>query len=218
MTKCSISWIGDSLFVLDMHDSYMLQNLAQHGDNGPPVNMPTMMEALAQNSARPRYAFMVLNLIASIAGPDGRAGPLVVTDGTAATIRDWLCDALAPMGSRDPRRQALAARVKSELWSTGRLPTDAVAAKTIIDDELRQRIRTAGKANVSRAVSDLVRAGLLHRHYQGYRVDHYNRGARRQAVYTLSRVARELLQTARVRHSTIGAPHQDSLPLFSYAR
>ena len=196
----------------------MLQNLAQHGDNGPPVNMPTMMEALAQNSARPRYAFMVLNLIASIAGPDGRAGPLVVTDGSAATIRDWLCDALAPMGSRDPRRLALADRVQSELFIDGRLPADAAAAKTIIDDELRQRIRTAGKANVSSAVSDLVRAGLLHRHYQGYRVDHYNRGARRQAVYTLSRVARELLQTATVRHSKVGAPHQDSLPLFSYAR
>src|SRR3546814_14479724 len=80
--------LGDSLFVLDVHDSYMLQNLAQHGDNGPPIDMPSMMEALAQNSARPRYAFMVLNLIASIAGPDGRAGPLVVTDGSAATIRD----------------------------------------------------------------------------------------------------------------------------------
>src|SRR3546814_18623895 len=71
----------------------MLQNLAQHGDNGPPIDMPSMMEALAQNSARPRYAFMVLNLIASIAGPDGRAGPPVVPDGSPATIRDWLCDA-----------------------------------------------------------------------------------------------------------------------------
>lgn len=196
----------------------MLQNLAQHGDNGPPIDMPSMMEALAQNSARPRYAFMVLNLIASIAGPDGRAGPLVVTDGSAATIRDWLCDALAPMGSRDPRRKALADRVKSELVSDGRLPADAVAAKTIIDDELRQRVRTAGRANVSRAVSDLVRAGMLHRHYQGYRVDHYNRVARRQAVYTLSRVARELLQTATVGRSTSGTPGEDSLPLFSYAR
>lgn len=210
--------MGDSLFVLDVHDSYMLQNLAQHGDNGPPIDMPSMMETLAQNSARPRYAFMVLNLIASIAGPDGKAGPLVVTDGSAATIRDWLCDALAPMGSRDPRRQALVDRVLSELASDGRLPVDAAAAKTIVDEELRRRIRTAGKANVSRAVSDLVRAGMLHRHYQGYRVDHYNRGARRQAVYTLSRVARELLQAARVRHSNIGAPYQDGLPLFSYAR
>src|SRR3546814_4049003 len=98
----------------------MLQNLAQHGDNGPPIDMPSMMEALAQNSARPRYAFMVLNLIASIAGPDGRAGPLVVTDGSAATIRVWLCDALAPMGSRDPRRQAVAGRVKSKLVCHGR--------------------------------------------------------------------------------------------------
>src|SRR3546814_5857063 len=94
----------------------------------------------------------------------------------------------------------------------------SVAAKTIIDDELRQLVRTAGRANVSRAVSDLVRAGMLHRHYQGYRVDHYNRGARRQAVYTLSRVASEFLQTATVGRSTSGTPGEDSLPLFSYAR
>src|SRR3546814_20903427 len=70
---------------------------------------------------------------------------------------------------------------------------------------------TAGRANVSRAVSDLVRAGMLHRHYQGYRVDHYNRGARRQAVYTLSRVARELLQTATVGRSTSGTPGEDKI-------
>src|SRR3546814_17447598 len=93
------------------------------------------------------------------------------------------------MGSRDPRRKALADRVKSELVSDGRLPADAVAAKTIIDDELRQRVRTAGRANVSRAVSDLVRAGMLHRHFLGYRVDPYNRGPRRLAVSSRSRVA-----------------------------
>src|SRR3546814_12066461 len=121
------------------------------------------------------------------------------------------------MASRYPVRKSLADRVKSELVRDGRLPADAVAAKTIIDDELRQRVRTAGRANVSRAVSDLVRAGMLHRHYQGYRVDHYNRGARRQAVYTLSRVARELLQTATVGRSTSGTHGEDTFPLFSYA-
>lgn len=35
------------------------------------------------------------------------------------------------------------------------------------------------------AWSDLVKAGLLRRHYQGFRVDHPNRGAQREAVYTV---------------------------------
>jgi len=35
-------------------------------------------------------------------------------------------------------------------------------------------------------VSELVRAGLVKRHYQGFRVDHHNRGAKRQAVYVVT--------------------------------
>jgi len=46
-------------------------------------------------------------------------------------------------------------------------------------------VRRSGRCNVRRAASDLVRAGLLRRHYQGYRVDHENRGAQREAVYTI---------------------------------
>ncbi len=210
--------MGDSLFVLHVHDSCMLQDMVHHNRNGQPLDMPSLMEALAQNSARPRYAFMVLNLIASIAGPDGRAGPFIVTDGAAKSIRDWLCDALAPMGSRDPRRQALADRVRSELKRKGSLPENAAAAEAIIEDELHQRIRASGKTNVSRAVTDLVRVGMLHRHYQGYRVDHCNRGAQRQAVYTLSSDARNLLQSAPSRQIKIMPPSQPMLPLFSQAR
>lgn len=37
--------------------------------------------------------------------------------------------------------------------------------------------------------SDLVKAGLVRRHYQGYRVDHHNRGAQREAVYTITEAA-----------------------------
>ncbi len=47
-------------------------------------------------------------------------------------------------------------------------------------------MRNSGRCNVSRAVSDLVRANLLRRHYQGYCVDHANRGAQREAVYTIT--------------------------------
>jgi DNA-binding MarR family transcriptional regulator len=60
------------------------------------------------------------------------------------------------------------------------------------------RVRISGKANVSRAVSELVKAGLLRRHYQGFRVDHRNRGAQRQVVYSLTTAAKAVLGNARV--------------------
>lgn len=135
---------------------------------------------------------MVLNLIAGGAGSNGRAGPLVIRHGSATPLRDWLCDALMPM-SREPRRLALAQRVREELGAAGQLPGEAALADARIEDEVKARLRASGKTNVSRAVSDLVRGGLLMRHYQGYRVDHHNRGAQRQAVYTLSPDARRLL-------------------------
>src|SRR3546814_8141038 len=48
------------------------------------------------------------------------AGPLIMNEGEQVTVRDWLCDALAPMGHRDPRRQALRERVRGELTGEGR--------------------------------------------------------------------------------------------------
>lgn len=155
--------------------------------------MPGLMTVLAHTSARPRYAFMVLNLIAEVAGPDGSAGPLVANGGDHMPLRDWLCDALAPMGHRDPRRIALTDRVRTDLAQAGLLPKSAEESDRLVDEEVRNRVRTASKSNLSRAVSELVRAGLLHRHYQGFRVDHRNRGAQRQAVYTLSPATRGLL-------------------------
>ncbi|WP_254798590.1 hypothetical protein [Sphingobium sp. AS12] len=150
------------------------------------------MAMIAHSSSRPRYAFMVLNLIAEVARPDGSAGPWVKQDGRSVLLRDWLCDALVPMGHRDPRRIALCERVRSAFERAGTLPASSEDATRAIDDEVRDRVRAAGKSNLSRAVSDLVRAGLLRRHYQGYRVDHHNRGAQRQAVYTLAPVTRRL--------------------------
>lgn len=160
--------------------------------------MPGLVELLSQSSSRPRYAYMILDLIAKIAGPNGSAGPLVVEGGSATPIREWLCDALVPMGSSYPRRLALATRVRQEMEEAGTLPQNPVDAEREIDAEVRARVRASGKTNVSRAVSDLVRAGILHRHYQGYRVDHHNRGGQRQAVYTLSPIARKLLQVGRI--------------------
>ena len=152
----------------------------------PPADMPSVIERLASVSSRPRYAFMLLNLIARAAGQGGKAGPYVVERGGTVRLRDWLCDALSPMAGRDPKRVALVERVRAELAGQGALPDDENAAARAIDEAVRARVRASGRCNVSRAVSELVRAGLVRRHYQGWRVDHHNRGARREAVYTLT--------------------------------
>ena len=44
---------------------------------------------------------MVPNLIAQVSRSDGSAGPLVAKGGGLIPLRDWLCDALTPMGQRD---------------------------------------------------------------------------------------------------------------------
>jgi hypothetical protein len=156
-------------------------------------DLSALLDRLAHASTRPRYAFMLLTLIAEVARLDGSAGPWVGKDGTVQPLRDWLCDALTPMGGRDPRRLALAARVRAELAGQGALPAEAEAAGLAVEEQVKLRVRASGKTNLSRAVSEMVAAGLLRRHYQGYRVDHHNRGAQRQAVYTLTGLARILI-------------------------
>lgn len=157
------------------------------------IGLPALLDQLAHVSTRPRYAFMVLGLIAEMARPDGSAGPIVKCDGASILLRDWLCDALTPMGCRDPKRQALAQRIRDELERDHRLPEDQDAAEVMIEDEIRVRVRSSGKANLSRAVTELVKAGLLGLHYQGTFVDHRNRGGQRHVVYTLAGRARCLL-------------------------
>lgn len=144
-----------------------------------PVDLPGVLARLATVSKRPRYTFMVLNLIAKAGGGTGRAGPYVRDGELRVPVRDWLCDALAPMAQRDPRRIALACEVRAELERAGGLPADPTEAAREVDAAVRARVRRSGRTQVSRAVSDLVRAGLVRRHYQGWRVDHRNRGAQR---------------------------------------
>jgi len=161
------------------------------------IDLPGVLERLADVSARPRYTFMVLNLIARAAGQSDSAGPYVREEGRAVAIRDWLSDALMPMAQRDARRVAVVNQVRTELYRKGVLPADERLAEEMIAEEVRARLRHSGRTNVSRAVSDLVRAGLVRRHYQGYRVDHENRGAQREAVYTIApRVKRALGRVA----------------------
>ena len=88
-------------------------------------DIAAVLERLAQVSSRPRYAFMLLNLIAQVAGPDGSAGPWIKRDNELVSLRDWLCDALTPMAQRSTRNVALAERVHRCLLYTSPSPRDS---------------------------------------------------------------------------------------------
>ena len=62
---------------------------------------------------------------------------------------------------------------------------DGAPDSATLAEAVRLQARLSGKTNISRAVSDLVRTGLVRRHYQGWRTNHANRGGGRQVVYTV---------------------------------
>ena len=146
-----------------------------------PTDVRQILYRLAAVSSRPRYAFMVLNLISEVADPHGKAGPVIGSGPEATTVRDWLSDALAPLAS-ERRRDALAARVTAQV-------ADGAPDPATLAEAVRLQARLSGKTNISRAVSDLVRTGLVRRHYQGWRTNHANRGGGRQVVYTVEPAA-----------------------------
>jgi len=160
---------------------------------GARAEVSGLLGTLAKCSKRPRYAFMLLTLIAEVADEKGSAGPWVETDGGRLAVRDWLGEALAQMAERESKRQALVDRVTADLVREGGLPADPAKAQQTIDAEVTARVRAAARTNVSRAVSELVKAGMLRRHYAGFAVDHQNRGGQRHAVYALSGPARTLM-------------------------
>lgn len=91
-------------------------------------------------------------------------------------LLDSLAKQLLPLAAHDRRRTSLRAKVAAQFSSE-----DAAA----IDVALAKEALAIGRANVSRAMSDLVRAGLVRRHYAGRVTDHANRGGRRMAVYAV---------------------------------
>jgi len=157
------------------------------------LDMPRILERVATVSARPRYTMLVLDLIARLAGERGKAGPWIQEGEALVPVREWLCDALAPMAARNPKRIALTEQVRTALAAVGRLPDDPDKAAELVDFEVRERVRASGMTAVSRAVTELVNAGLIARYYQGYRVDHENRGGQRHAVYTVPPAVRAAL-------------------------
>lgn len=158
-----------------------------------PLDLPGIMRAIAHHSARPRYTFMVLDLIARAAGRGGAAGPYVREGEQLVPIREWLSAAIAPSAARHHYRRVTVGKVRQALEEQGQLPDDAAACERMVEEEIANRLRASGMTAVSRAVSELVKAGLVKRHYQGYRVDHENRGAQRLAVYTVPPFVRAVL-------------------------
>jgi predicted transcriptional regulator len=59
------------------------------------------------------------------------------------------------------------------------------ADEAVIAEAVEEQVLAAGRSNISRAISDLVKAGFLSRHYAGYATSHANRGGGRHAVYVV---------------------------------
>lgn len=148
-----------------------------------PPGLGSIFATLAASSARPRYAFLVLQLVAEAADGAGRAGPFLHLPAGPMGLRDWLCTQLMPISERNVRRTALRARVVDGL--ADRLNGDPLHDEPIIEEAVEEHVLAVGRANVSRAISDLVKAGLLRRHYAGYATNHVNRGGGRHAVYVI---------------------------------
>lgn len=143
------------------------------------LDLGHIIERLATVSNRPRYALLLLELIIEAADANGKAGPFLNdADGQRVTVREWLCRRLAPLSARSDRRGRAA----------GRLGDDDHAVAAINEKE---KTHSTAATNVSRAVGDLVRAGLVERHYAGYATPHENRGGGRHAVYTLAPLMRK---------------------------
>lgn len=151
--------------------------------SGPIAGIGGIYAALASLSRRPRYACLVLQLVSEIADGAGQAGPFVALGGERVLLRDWLCSQLMPISEQGSRRAALRARVVASL--ADRMTGDPIRDAARIEAAVEEQAVIAGRANVSRAISDLVRAGFVTRHYAGYATNHANRGGGRHAVYVV---------------------------------
>ena len=167
------------------HDRRSRRQKIETRDEKHQLGAPDVVSRIAAVSTRPKFTFLVLSLILKAADGKGTAGPYVMEEGGRVRIRDWLAAAVFTMAQRDPKRLAIVDAARAELEQRGEIPSDPIAAARVLDDVVRERLRNSGLSSISRAVSELVRAELVSRYYAGYRVDHANRGAQREAVYVV---------------------------------
>lgn len=128
-----------------------------------PLTLPGILRRLTDVCERPRYSYMVLNLIAQASSTTGSAGPYVREGDKLIPIREWLSDALMPIAHHDAKRAIVTERVRSDLLARDMMPARADQAETLIREMVDQRLRHSALTNVSRAVSELVRAPLCQR-------------------------------------------------------
>lgn len=148
------------------------------------LNVGQILDTLSEKSTRPRYAFMVLNLLAEQAGPGNKAGPFVLGDtGVPMPLREWIGDRLSRMSGRDKRRKALERRIRASMQD--KLPDDLLEAQQLVDIAVADHVRTTGADNASRVFAELERCGYLKRFYQGRITNHENRGGLRNLVCVL---------------------------------
>ena len=79
------------------------------------IDLSMIFERLSTHSRRPRFAFMVLNLLSEAADSRGRAGPLVTHNGETLPVRMWLGGTLARMGDKHRRRADMRRRVAAAI-------------------------------------------------------------------------------------------------------
>lgn len=147
------------------------------------TNVGQILDRLSEMSARPRYAFAVLNLLAEQAGPGSKVGPFIHDEGELLPLRTWVGKRLARISGRSQRRKKIEIRIRQEL--AGKLPADMFEAQKIVDAAVEAHVCATGADNFSRVVTDLERAGYVMRFYEGYRTNHANRGGLRNLVCIL---------------------------------
>jgi len=150
---------------------------------GTALSVGHIIDTLSASSKRPRYAFIVLNLLAEQAGAGNQAGPFIEEQGRALPLREWIGERMARMSGRDSRRRELEKRIRAEMRD--RLPDDLIEAQQMVDHAVAEHVRATGADNASRVVSELERCGFLKRRYDGYRTNHRNRGGLRNLVCIL---------------------------------
>ena len=117
------------------------------------------------------------------------------------------------MSEQNGRRAALRARGAASLENE--LTGDEARDAARIDLAVEEQVLAVGRANVSRAISDLVRGGLVTRHYAGYATNHRNRGGGRHAVYVVNAAVLKLLRRPAPMHGAAPTSRTSQGELFA---